>query len=328
MWIDGQPILDNNRSQGVTTPRNGTVNLSAGPHDMVIGYYQGTGGSGFSVGVTLPNQGQSFTIGGEAQMSNSLLSYGNSLKVKSLAVPGGQVKLLAGAVQTLTVGDNTSTINPLTITGGGSVDLNSNGIAIDYAPSTPTGEAAVMSSVRSQIIAGLGANKDWLGTNGITSSSAAADKNGKAIGYALASEVRPFSNGTSDTFQDITVDKTTVVARYTLAGDATLDGTVDFNDLVKLAQNYNTTVSTSTQSWWNHGDFTYDGITDFNDLVKLAQNYNTSLPTAPIPGASAAFASDLALAFANVPEPGTISLLAIGALSLLARRRGRRAMAA
>jgi hypothetical protein len=31
-----------------------------------------------------------------------------------------------------------------------------------------------------------------------------------------------------------------------------------------------------TESWWLNGDFTYDGIVDFNDLVKLAQNYNTA----------------------------------------------------
>ncbi len=41
-----------------------------------------------------------------------------------------------------------------------------------------------------------------------------------------------------------------MTARYwranTLLGDANLDGVVDFNDLVKLAQNYNTTVSAST----------------------------------------------------------------------------------
>ncbi len=249
-------------------------------------------------------------------------------RVKALTVTGGQARVAAGATKiALTVGDGTQTASTLSLTGG-TLDLTINGVAVDYAATDATGDAAAVVSVRSQIIAGLGANKDWLGATGITSANAAADKSGKAIGYALASEVLPFSNGTSDTFMGSTVDKSTAVARYTLAGDATLDGTVDFNDLVKLAQNYNTTVSDSTESWWNKGDFTYDGITDFNDLVKLAQNYNTSLPTTPIPGASAAFASDLALAFATVPEPGTVSLLAIGALSLLARRRGRRAMAA
>jgi Ca2+-binding RTX toxin-like protein len=63
--------------------------------------------------------------------------------------------------------------------------------------------------------------------------------------------------------------------RYTLAGDATLDGTVDFNDLVKLAQDYS---SYDGSLAWLGGDFTYDGNVNFEDLVKLAQRYNTALP--------------------------------------------------
>jgi hypothetical protein len=194
-------------------------------------------------------------------------------------------------------------------------------VAIDYAPADGA-DTAALASVRGQIISGLGPDRDWLGTTGITSANAAADKSGKAIGYALATEIRPFVGGASDTFLGSSVDKSTVVARYTLAGDATLDGVVDFNDLVKLAQNYNTTVSAVTESWWNKGDFTYDGITDFNDLVKLAQNYNTALPSGPIPGASAAFEADLARAFATVPEPGGLALVgAAAALCLNVRRR-------
>jgi hypothetical protein len=99
---------------------------------------------------------------------------------------------------------------------------------------------------------------------------------------------------------------------------------VDFNDLVKLAQNYNTTVSASTDSWWNRGDFTYDGVTDFNDLVKLAQNYNTALPSAAIPGAPVDFQRDLAAAFATVPEPSAALLGVLAACGCAGSRRRRR----
>jgi len=66
---------------------------------------------------------------------------------------------------------------------------------------------------------------------------------------------------------------------FVLGGDANRDRAVDFNDLVVLAQNYNTTGKTYAQ-----GDFNYDGKVDFNDLVILAQRYNTSLaaPAAPV----------------------------------------------
>jgi hypothetical protein len=60
---------------------------------------------------------------------------------------------------------------------------------------------------------------------------------------------------------------------FAFTGDANHDRTVDFNDLVKLAQNYNSNGGKS----FEEGDFNHDGNVDFNDLVLLAQRYNTSL---------------------------------------------------
>jgi hypothetical protein len=88
-----------------------------------------------------------------------------------------------------------------------------------------------------------------------------------------------------------------------LLADANGDRSVDFNDLVSLAQNYNT----SSGKGWADGDFTGDGNVDFNDLVKLAQNYNTSLPGASLPSLTANFSSDVAAAFAlAAPKPAPV----------------------
>jgi len=100
-------------------------------------------------------------------------------------------------------------------------------------------------------------------------------------------------------------------------GDANLDGTVDFNDLVKLAQSYNTSGKT-----WFSGDFTYDGSVDFNDLVVLAQHYGQPVPSDVALG-STAFNADLARAFASVPEPGVVGLVGVFSVSL-ALKRGRK----
>jgi hypothetical protein len=110
------------------------------------------------------------------------------------------------------------------------------------------------------------------------------------------------------------------IATQTLTGDTTLDGAVDFADLVRLAQSYDVTDGSRV---WATGDFDYDGNVDFADLVKLAQNYETALGGAPaVPaGASPAFAADLAMAFAAVPEPGTGAALIAGAVGALLRRR-------
>jgi autotransporter-associated beta strand protein len=237
--------------------------------------------------------------------------------VKTLTVSAGQARVndpFGVTKFALTVGDGSALASPLNITGG-TLDLTTNGLIVRSAAGH---ETATLGSVRDQVITGYAAG-NWQG-NGITSSTAAADAS-NAVGYALAGEVAP-----TGAFLGTTgVAPGSVVARLTLSGDATLDGSVDFNDLVALAQNYNSTVSATTQSWWTHGDFTYDGVVDFNDMVKLAQNYNAAMPSQPILGAGATFEADLARAFAAVPDPGALpTLLSLAALSTLKRRRRHR----
>ena len=91
------------------------------------------------------------------------------------------------------------------------------------------------------------------------------------LGFAEAADI-----AAGGTFAGQTVDGTAVVVKFTHYGDATLDGRVDFNDLVRLAQNFGTTPP-ATQGAWSRGDFTYDGIINFSDLVTLAQNFNAGV---------------------------------------------------
>jgi hypothetical protein len=85
-----------------------------------------------------------------------------------------------------------------------------------------------------------------------------------------------------------------------LGGDITRDAVVDFNDLVVLAQNYNT----SGAATLDRGDVNFDGHVDFGDLVLLAQHYNVSLPPAPSPTVSAAQAAPALLG--AVDEAGAL----------------------
>jgi hypothetical protein len=203
--------------------------------------------------------------------------------------------------------------NDLTVaTTGAFVNIANNALIVDYDAMGPS----PLSDLRARIFSGYdpAATNHWTGP-GITSSTAAGKASG-AIGYAEASAVLGAAGGQ---FLGENVDGSAVLIRYTLGADANLDGTVDFNDLVALAQHYNTTAG----QLWSSGDFNYDGNVNFADLVLLAQNYNTTLPAEPVPGASAAFDRDLAAAFANVPEPSSTALLAIawGAALRAGRRR-------
>lgn len=86
-------------------------------------------------------------------------------------------------------------------------------------------------------------------------------------------------------------------------GDATLDGSVNFDDLLRLAQNYESSALTT----WSLADFTGDAATNFDDLLILAQNYGQT------------FSADWALAQSMVPEP-TAMLAAAATLPALLRR--------
>lgn len=86
-----------------------------------------------------------------------------------------------------------------------------------------------------------------------------------------------------------------------LAGDANVDGTVNFADLLTLAQNYG-----QTNAIWDQGDFNGDGAVNFDDLLLLAQHYGqTSASAEPAP-------------LAQVPEPIFIAI--IGMATTLRRR--------
>lgn len=95
-----------------------------------------------------------------------------------------------------------------------------------------------------------------------------------------------------------------------LPGDANLDESVSFDDLLLLAQHYGRSADAS----WLEGDFDGNGAVDFEDLLALAQNYSGSSVTA-----SASFDTDWRLARSLVPEPA----LAAAALAGAAPRRRR-----
>ena len=71
------------------------------------------------------------------------------------------------------------------------------------------------------------------------------------------------------------------VSFFVLPGDADRSRSVDFSDLLALAQHYGAAGN------FAQGDFNYNGSVGFDDLLILAQNYGTSLLTAPLAKAAA-----------------------------------------
>jgi autotransporter-associated beta strand protein len=90
---------------------------------------------------------------------------------------------------------------------------------------------------------------------------------------------------------------TSVQVMAALLGDATLDDSVGFDDLLIVAQNYE-----SPDRSWSEGDFNGDRLVGFDDLLALAQNYIGPVPIGSLPST---FMADWALARSLVPEPVT-----------------------
>lgn len=87
-----------------------------------------------------------------------------------------------------------------------------------------------------------------------------------------------------------------------LDGDTDFNGTVNIGDFSVLGARFNTAATR-----WSEADFNFDGSTTIGDFSLLAANFNL---VAPGDGMRAA-----------VPEPTAVSLLALGAVALMRRRR-------
>ena len=108
---------------------------------------------------------------------------------------------------------------------------------------------------------------------------------------------------------------TQVTIAYTYKGDANCDGQVDVTDLGALATNW------QTASVWAGGDFNYDGFVDVTDLGTLATNWQAGVGNPLGPGSFQDALASVGLGGVTVPEPATLSVLSIGAMGLIARRR-------
>jgi hypothetical protein len=200
-----------------------------------------------------------------------------------------------------------SEVAGLSIDGTSVLDLTNNILKVDYAPGT---QASADATIRSYLINGRNGGS-WNGVGGISSSTAALPANSHyALGYADGADniVAGLSSGQ-------------IEIRYTLLGDADLDGAVTGSDFTLLASNLGKGVSR-----WDQGDFDYDGSVTGSDFTDLVGNLGKSASGAAVQLPASDYVAIDAFAAANglmadVPEPASASLLIIAGMGVLSRRR-------
>lgn len=220
----------------------------------------------------------------------------NNVRAASLSVNAGRLRVAPTGTTAATSSVSALSIAGMTDAWSATLDLADNAMIVNYTGTSP------LATIRNQIKSGSSAM--WSGT-GITSSIAASvaidgsNIHKTALGYAEASELG------LNNFAGLPIAGNAVVIRYTLAGDANLDGMVNAIDFNAVATKFG-----SAASNWTTGDFNYDGTINSLDFDLLAVNFNFSQPIPAVLSASL------------IPEPAAISGVII-ALSCLLRRRVR-----
>jgi hypothetical protein len=240
-----------------------------------------------------------YTLGTTVSAGTLVIGAADSLPSGPLSVTGGTLQMAPGVILTLP---------SIPISGTGTFDVNNNHLIIDYGSGPDP-----IASVAALLAAGYNGG-NWKGADGFVSSAAAANSLSYGLGYA----------DSADTGNPANLASGTIEIKYTLLGDANLDGVVNAIDFGILAANFNKGVT-----GWDKGDFNYDNVVSAIDFGEMAANFNKGavggnfgLPAYEDPAIVAfAQANGLMAELTTIPEPASFGLAVFGATLALRRRR-------
>jgi autotransporter-associated beta strand protein len=313
---------NNNLISGVTTINvlGGTSTIDNGGYGIGLNQTMLHGGTAaIDGGLIFQGSGTTTLTASNSYTGATTVKAGTVALNTPFAVPAF-TQLNVGANALVVASQNFGTKNSLFLTGvslagstnawTGKIDLNNNDMVV---------RGGVIATLTNQVAMGY-AGGTWQGTGGITSSMAANDNTHlTALGVIQNSADGSLSGAAIYTsFDGQTVANTDVLVKYTYYGDADLSGTVDGTDYSRIDNGFASRSTAHPLSGWFNGDFNYDGVIDGSDYTLIDNAFNTQGANISAQVAAQIGSGSVGAA---VPEPATLSLLAIGAVGVLGRRR-------
>jgi hypothetical protein len=140
---------------------------------------------------------------------------------------------------------------------GKTIDINRSTVSIDYG-FVPDPSASIRQYITSGYNGGAWNGQATASAGVITSSSAATSAGVFGVGYAGSADGLVSGQPVNS-----------VEIKYTVMGDANLDGVVDSSDAVQMARNY----LAAGKSNWDQGNFNYDSTINLSDAQILQKNF-------------------------------------------------------
>ena len=164
----------------------------------------------------------------------------------------GSATLNAGGGKVLVTGE-------MNLGAAGKLDLKDNDLIVDYSTVSPVGTwtGSSYNGITGLVQSGRNGGA-WDGARGIISSSAASRT---TLGVAETKDFGILGTQTG-TFFGQSVDSTSVLVKFTWAGDANLDGKINVDDYGRIDANVG---QSGIVFGWIRGDFNYDGKINVDD---------------------------------------------------------------